>query len=513
MKYRESNLDKKLRKWFCKDNTKALLRSISVTKGGIRGLTSFKVNIDYPITAFAGVNGSGKSTMLALASCAYHNKADGYKLPKRTRSYYTFSDFFVQHSEEIAPPGVEIWYSFAHDNWKSAPVGIASQVRKKKAGGKWNDYHTRIKRTVVFLGIERIVPHAERSQSRSYSRSFKDLRVHGWENKVRDAVGYVLGKRYDDYRQLEYRKYGLPIVKVGDVIYSGFNMGAGENALFDIFSTIYASGEGALLVLDEIELGLHAKAQRLFIERLKEVCMSTGTQVICTTHSKQIFQCLPDDARFFIESNGGKTKITPGVSAEFAFSKMGAIGEKELEIFVEDPVAKVIIETVLDGNTRSRVNLTRIGSAAAVARQLAANFLRNEHANILAVYDADQRKLQAKNIEHAKSMAERNDEEITKWLLARTSYLPGDTWPEAWLFQKCGEIPEELGVALGVDAERAATIVEYALQAGKHEEFSEVSEQVNLDPERCLILVCGIVYRNFPDEFEELKNTISEMLP
>ena len=119
MKYRESNLDKKLRKWFCKDNTKALLRSIQISTGGIRGLTSFKVDLDYPISAFAGVNGSGKSTMLALAACAYHNKLDGFKLPKRSRSYYTFSDFFVQHSEEIAPPGVEIWYSFAHNNWKS----------------------------------------------------------------------------------------------------------------------------------------------------------------------------------------------------------------------------------------------------------------------------------------------------------------------------------------------------------------------------------------------------------
>ncbi|WP_285415107.1 ATP-binding protein [Pseudomonas sp. efr-133-TYG-5] len=132
MKYRESNLDKKLRNWFCKDNTKALLRSIQISTGGIRGLTSFKVNLDYPITAFAGVNGSGKSTMLALAACAYHNKLDGFKLPKRSRSYYTFSDFFVQHSEEIMPPGVEIWYSFAHNNWKSSPEGIASQIRKKR---------------------------------------------------------------------------------------------------------------------------------------------------------------------------------------------------------------------------------------------------------------------------------------------------------------------------------------------------------------------------------------------
>jgi AAA15 family ATPase/GTPase len=84
-------------------------------------------------------------------------------------------------------------------------------------------------------------------------------------------------------------------------------MGAGENALFEIFSTMYSCGERTLLVLDEIELGLHSKAQKLFIRKLKEVCKETCTQVICTTHSKEIFECLPDDARFFVESIGGKT--------------------------------------------------------------------------------------------------------------------------------------------------------------------------------------------------------------
>lgn len=512
MKYRESNLDKRLRNWFVNDNTKGLLRGIEITEGGFRGLTTFKVKLDYPITAFAGVNGSGKSTMLAIAACGYHNHSKGYKLPKRSRTYYTFSDFFVQHSEEIPPPGVEIRYSIAHNRWKNLPEGIAWQARRKKAKGRWNDYDQRLKKTVVFLGIERIVPHAERSQSRSYSRSFKGIRVHGWEEKVKEAVGFILGKKYDDYRQLEYRKYSLPIVKVGELVYSGFNMGAGENALFEIFSTIYACGENSLLVLDEIELGLHAKAQRLFIETLKEVCIKTGTQVICTTHSKQVFQCLPDDARFYIESSGGRTKVTPGVSAEFAFSKMGALGEKELDIFVEDPVAKVIIEAIVDGATRSRINVTRVGSAGAVARQLAACYLRDAKSSIMAVFDGDQRALQKKNVDYARNMTEVNDGNIETWLAERMSYLPGAVWPEAWLLQKCAEIPAELGTVLGVDADRASEIIEYALQAGKHEEFAEMGEQVNLDAQTCLILTCGVVSRLFAGEFDDLRKAIQMAL-
>lgn len=45
MKYRESNLDKRLRNWFANDNTKGLLRGIEIAEGGFRGLTKFKVNL------------------------------------------------------------------------------------------------------------------------------------------------------------------------------------------------------------------------------------------------------------------------------------------------------------------------------------------------------------------------------------------------------------------------------------------------------------------------------------
>ena len=288
MKYCESNKDRKLRRKFSFDYSHALLRDIELKSGFLRGLNSFKMKLNYPITAIAGKNGAGKSTILAMACCAYHNDKNDFKLPKRKVSYYTFSDFFIQHKEEISPQGVVIRYGFATDKLKKSETypdgkGVGYQQRRKSQGGKWNDYAKRIKRNVVFLGIERIVPHSERSQSRSYSKAFKDEQLKGWEDKVKDAVGYVLGKSYEKYRYLEHSKYSLPMVQVGDTVYSGFNMGAGENALFEIFSTIYACGEGALLVIDEIELGLHAEAQRKFIDKLKDVCLETHTQVICTT--------------------------------------------------------------------------------------------------------------------------------------------------------------------------------------------------------------------------------------
>lgn len=517
MKYRESQRDKQLRKRFANDNAHTLLRKIVLKEGTLRGLDALSIQFQYPITAIAGKNGAGKSTILALACCAYHNNKSGFKLPKRKNPYYTFSDFFIQHTEEVPPQGVEIEYYIAYNKWKktaSLPdgIGVGMQRRRKNKGGKWNDYADRVRKNVVFLGIERIVPHSERSQSRSYSRAFSGGAAKGWEEKVKEAVGFVLGRTYTDFRYLEHSKYSLPIVKVGNTTYSGFNMGAGENALFEIFSTIYSCGPGSLLVLDEIELGLHAEAQRRFISRLKDVCDETHTQVICTTHSREILDCLPYDARFFVEKVNGKSKITEGISSDFAFSKLAAVPGTELDVLVEDEVAKAILLTALPASIRSRVAITVIGSATALARQLAAINVRDESRPTLAIFDGDQRSNQGHNLAHAKDMCEKPKGDFVEWFTSRIDYLPGDTWPEAWLVQHAAEQISVLSATVSCDADMLEDILEYGLQAGKHHEFYEIAKQLGIEREMCLQSIAMIVTSAYSQEFLPVISHIEKML-
>lgn len=517
MKYRESQKDKTLRQRFANDHSHASLRRIYLGQGELRGINSLDMHFDYPITAIAGKNGAGKSTILALACCAYHNQKNGFRLPKRKLPYYTFSDFFIQHTEEVPPQGVDIRYGIAHDKWRKTEtlpdgIGVAYQRRWKSQGGKWNDYGDRVKRNVVFLGIERIVPHAERSQSRSYSRAFKDTQPTGWENKVKDAVGYVLGKSYDQFRYLRHSKYSLPIVKIGSTVYSGFNMGAGENTLFEIFSTIYSCGEGALLVMDEVELGLHAEAQKKFISKLKDVCLETHTQVICTTHSKEIFDCLPYDARYFVECVNGKTRITDSISSDFAFAKMAAIPGHELDILVEDEVAKTLLQSTLPAQVRSRVVITVIGSATALARQLAAIYVRGEERPTLAVFDGDQRTKENNNRTHAEKMAEVVSNDFSNWYNSRIAYLPGDTWPELWLVQKSANCLDSISKLTSSEPDVIAGVLEYGLQAGKHNEFYEISMNLGLDEKTCLQLFATSVCQEHSVDFEPIVSKVAGLL-
>lgn len=517
MKYRESDTDKKLRQWFINDYSRSLLRKISLTKGEMRGLSSFIMSLDYPIIAIAGRNGAGKSTALAIACCAYHNVPNGFKLKKNNRTYYTFSDFFIQHTEEVPPQGIEIRYVFALNNWKKSDKhpdgkGLGFQKRWKKKGGRWNDYANRIKSNVVFLGIDRIVPHSERSQSKSYSKSFKESNPKGWENKVESVVGYILGKTYSNLRYLEHSKYHLPIVEVSGIKYSGLNMGAGENALFEIFRIIYSCGDAALLVIDEIELGLHIDAQRKLMRKLKDACLEQKIQIICTTHSREIFESLPPDARRYLERVNGTTVVTEGIAPDFAMAKMGAVENKELEVMLEDGVAADILSFALPTNVRQRLRMVSVGSASALSRQLAAAYARDETRSVLAIFDGDQRELQKDNLNHAKDMAELTDTNFGDWFNSRVSYLPGDTWPEAWLIQRNAGLVDELSSLLDAEPNWLAEILEYGLQAGKHDEFHEISKHLGLEKRQCIQFFVTNLRSCAPEVFLPLVKSIEDAI-
>ncbi|WP_165310217.1 ATP-dependent nuclease [Vibrio ziniensis] len=518
MKYGESHLDRNLRNWFTNDFSCGLLRQVVLAEGRLRGLTPFSLDIDFPITAVAGKNGAGKSTLLAMICCAFHNRKNGFYPSNRRQNYYTFADFFIQHIEDVPHSGIKIDYKIAHDNWRKSKecpsgVGIFYQNRKKKRGGKWNDYSGRVDRNVVYMGIERIVPHVEKSQSKSYVRSFAQGEEQGWECEVRDVVGGILGKCYDEFKYVSHSKYRLPIVSVAGHRYSGFHMGAGENALFELFSTMHAVPKGSLLVVDEIELGLHAEAQYKLINELKELCKKRKLQIVCTTHSREVFSCLPSDARIFLENINGKTIVSQGISPDFAFSKMNNRYLVELNILVEDDVAKTLLLSAFPRNLRSRLSIEVIGSAAALSRQLASEFIRENKSNIFVVFDGDQRKLEKNNVEHAYKMSETSCEiQFSEWAKEHMSYLPGESWPEKWIVETAIKKEDPLAALLGTDTDELLDICHKGLQSGKHREFFTIGNELGLSREETMQRFCLHLSQSFPEEFDQLRDTIRQRL-
>lgn len=520
MAYNYSDLDNKNLKWFPNDNSRATLLCIQVASGNIRGLGNVQVDFSYPITAVAGRNGSGKTTLLALAACAFHNTRKGFRLLGRKNPYYTFSDFFIQTSEEVSVAGIAIRYQILHDRWYSPKnpagrIGPGWQARIKHYEGRWNNYDSRVKRTVVYLGIDRIVPDAERSVSKSYRRLFQPVNAQGWEDDVRAIVGRILNTDYDFFGHKQHSKYRIPIVKSGPTTYSGFNMGAGEESLFELFSITKECPDGSMIIIDEIELGLHEDAQVRLINELKILCEQRKFQIICTTHSPRILECLPPEGRVYLERVGKATNVLPGISPAYATGKLSGRSSMELDILVEDESAKLIVETCMTPVLRSRIKVLPIGSCAAVMRHLAARFRENRPPEVCVLLDGDKlasAKVQIKEFLNALEKL-KDVEKAQLWAERRLNFLPGNEWPELWVIgQKNEVVCARLGNEFSLSSEKVIEVLNAARRAGKHYEFYEAATILNLDKIIVAHQLIRAAFEAVPDEQKRLIDYIQSFL-
>lgn len=498
MSYALSQLDKDNFRWFANDQTRNSLVGLEVDKGNIRGIFPCKISFSYPISAFVGENGSGKSTLLALAACAFHN-GDTFHQFSRKKSYFTYGDFFTFSPEETGIQGIEISYVIRQAD------GDVPNIRKKKPSGKWNDFNTRKYKNVIYLGINRIVPPSESSAHRSYRKLFEAEEIpQDILNQIKVMAGRIFGRNYSSLRIFSHNAYRLFLVERNEIAYSGFNMGAGENAVISILLELLFAGPGTLLVIDEIELGLHAKAQREFICVLKEICKNNKCQVICSTHSDIILSSIPPEARFFVQNQNAQTVITQGISAEYAFGKLAGQNTHELDVFVEDEVGKSIIMNLIPLRTRERVKVYVIGSDQAILKQMAARY-REMKMNFISFLDGDKRPEHTQQIRQIKNHLESriDDEQAFQTIIgAKLCYIPGDTWPEMSIMQYLLRAPNLDGLVerWDVPAEDIRMFLEQAMMAGKHKEFFHLAELLAMDESSVRNDCIKLFKAQYPDE-------------
>lgn len=510
MSYMLSQLDRDNFNWFLNDKTRNTLVEIQVANGNIRGINPCQIAFSYPLSAFVGENGSGKSTLLALAACAFHNSDDFHQF-SRKKSYFTYGDFFTFSPEEVGLQGIEIIYKIRQQD------GDNSNKRWKKPSGKWNDFNTRKNRNVIYLGINRIVPPSESSAHCSYRKRFEASEIApDILAQIKEMACKIFGKNYSDLKIFVHNAYRLFLVERNGVAYSGFNMGAGENAVISILLELLCAGPGSIMIIDELELGLHAKAQSEFIKVLKEICKSNKCQIICSTHSDIVLNSIPPEGRFFIQNLSNQTVITPEISAEYAFGKLAGQNTDELDVFVEDEVGKAVISNIVPMRIRERIKLYAIGSDQAILKQIAARYREEKH-NFIAFLDGDKRPAHAQQITQIKNHLEArvgDEVQFATLMEQRLNYVPGDTWPELSIIQYLlhTEDKQELLTRWDIAAEEVTPYLEQALTAGKHNEFFLLAERLSMNEDSVRNDCIQFFKRSYPRECQDIFQKIDMVL-
>ena len=519
MSYNFSNIDRANIAWMKNDKFVSTLMQIKLAKGQMRGLNPFSLKLTYPISVIAGGNGTGKSTLLAIAACAYHNDKNGYIPTGRKNSYYTFSDFFIQADGELPPSGVQIRYQFLHSRWRGGKSGLDWQSRWKRTGGKWNNYDSRVKRNVVYFGVQRVVPHYERSTHKSYRAQFTNEALkeeHG--QRICTIGSRVLGKPYSIFEKHTHSKYSLPIAQSEKIRYSGFNMGAGESAVFEILTALFEAGKGSLLIIDELELGLHEQAQIRFVHELKELCKEYHCQIICSTHSHVVLAALPPQARFFLEKSSDHTVVATGISAGYACGRLRGVAGGELDVLVEDELAETILIHGIPHELRERVTVRPIGSSSAVVRGMATRYLEGKD-NCICILDGDKRGEYSKILllfrGYTEGRVRSSEEEMICWIKRRLSYLPSKKTPEIWLIDACRRVKDKSSLANAwsvKDEQKVASWLKRALREQAHKQFFAISRESQLLEDQVVVDLVRFLLSQKPKKLKEVREKMEEGL-
>lgn len=319
-----------------------LIMRVSNVKS-IKDIT-FNFPLEKGLYAITGENASGKSTLVACASCVF------FRMP--------MNEYFGK------PSGIA-----------SIEFSLGEATRKwEYCDGKWQG-STSQKRMSLSGFYEGSVIFGNRFKDTNLNalRSLDNIRVEDVveaDDFVRSNLGFILHDDPEYYKKLysikehikrNLRLIGHPYFYQADDgrFISQARMSTGENLLITILHSLnlrrynrmkFDDGRPFIVFLDEIELALHASSLRRLLLFLKQISDELNAAIFFSTHSLELIRDIKAQNIYYLDRQlDGSIMITnpcyPAYATRNLYSDDGY--GNDAVIFVEDDLAKCIIERVL----------------------------------------------------------------------------------------------------------------------------------------------------------------------
>lgn len=316
----------------------------NITIRNFRGITDLSVNIDFPVTVIAGANAAGKTTVLFGCACAYRIPNSKFSFSPAT----LFPNLSLNQNPEYSDTqnNTVFEYYYIHQKKRSSMRWAKSTAWSKSYMGQKSGAQP--ERMVYLRTLANLTSPSEvRSVLQIGQKGIYEL-----SQVTSDLIAFaqrVLPHRYDELVEVKTKAKQLFYAKRSGSTpnqYSEFHMSAGERALLYISKEI-SQLNNALILIDEVEAGLHPYTQQQFMLELQRLSLRNNLQIVVTSHSPVILESVPVEGRIFLERTDDNVVVKPAYRDIIQKAFYGQSLEK-LSILCEDDVAEHFLLGLLD---------------------------------------------------------------------------------------------------------------------------------------------------------------------
>lgn len=312
----------------------------------IRGLNDLRVMFDYPVSVIAGGNATGKSTVLFAAACAYKVPGAGIKTFVPSTLFPDYRPKLGERQDIQQQVTIEFNYLTLDGprsmRWRRAKSWNRSFFGRKNA--------SQPERQVYLRTLSNL---SNPSEVRGFLNSMSRLKSEPEETPLTalevEFAHQMLPFRYSEVVDLSSGRTNLLFAaQAGGATYSELHMAAGERAILRLSQEI-TQLNGALVLIDEVEAGLHPWVQQLLMLHLQQLALRNDLQIIVTSHSPVVLDSVPLNGRIFLDRDdaSGEVVVRPAYRDLIQNALYGRSNET-LKLLCEDDIAEGILEGIFD---------------------------------------------------------------------------------------------------------------------------------------------------------------------
>lgn len=196
-----------------------------------------------------------------------------------------------------------------------------------------------------------------------YNRDMVDYNIEMSEEVCKE-VSEIMGESYSAIKIATHNFYtkgsgNRPAktiwMKKNGNIYSEAFAGTGEARIILLVNDILNAPDNSLLLIDEPEISLHPSAIYKLKNFLLKECLKKNHQIVITTHSTQMVKDFPKEAIKLVSKINNEIKILENIDYQDAFYELGDEFHDKKMVFVEDKLAKYIIEFIIRKENRQNL--------------------------------------------------------------------------------------------------------------------------------------------------------------